>query len=168
MTPDGRKLLGLALLGLCIWVVSWPTHWSGVESAQAARPARLLEGFERSRGIIETSRNVCLLLELYLSDTPQQQSRGLMYVEQLDDNEGMLFRHAQPITINMWMKNTYIALDMLFIRMDGTIAGIATDTTPLSTDRVTSSEPVPAILEVNAGFAAHWKIEPGNRLLAVN
>jgi uncharacterized membrane protein (UPF0127 family) len=135
---------------------------------ESARPARLLEGFDRSRAIIETSRNICLLLELYLADTASQQSRGLMYVEQLDENEGMLFRHSRPFQINMWMKNTYIPLDMLFIRSDGSIANIATNTTPLSTDRISSSEPVPAVLEMNAGFAQRWRVESGDRLLTLN
>jgi uncharacterized membrane protein (UPF0127 family) len=66
------------------------------------------------------------------------------------------------------MKNTYIALDMLFIRGGGSIAGIARDTEPLSTRRINSPDAVSGVLEVNAGFADRWDIRPGNRLLTIN
>jgi uncharacterized membrane protein (UPF0127 family) len=173
MTPDrGRffrsPLPGLLLSGLCLLVIGLSAAWLPAEPVRAAKPSRLLEDFDRSRGIIETTRNVCLLLELYLADTPEQQARGLMYVEQLDENEGMLFRHSRSALINMWMKNTLISLDMLFIRTDGSIASIARKTTPLSTERISSLETVRAVLEMNAGFADRWGIEPGSRILAIN
>lgn len=91
-----------------------------------------------------------------------------MYIEQMDEWEGMLFTYPQPVAMTMWMKNTYISLDMLFIRQDGTISSIAKNTTPLSTSRISSAEPVPMVLELNAGFTDRWLIEPGNRLLTIN
>ncbi len=137
-------------------------------SVQAARPARLLAGFEQATTVIETSGIFCLLLDIYLTNTPDQRAQGLMYIEQIDEFEAMLFSYPVPAGINMWMKNTYISLDMLFIRQDGTIAGIAKNTTPLSTQRISSPEPVTMVLEVNAGFTDKWRIESGNRLLSIN
>jgi uncharacterized protein len=66
--------------------------------------------------------------------------------------------------VSMWMKNTYISLDMLFIRPDGTIARIAANTEPLSTRTVSSGEPVLSVLELNAGSAARLGIRPGDRV----
>jgi len=65
----------------------------------------------------------------------------------------------------MWMKNTYVPLDMLFIRADGTIVNIAHDTVPLSTKVLSSSGKVRYVLEVNAGIAKHLGIVPGNHVV---
>ena len=171
MIPD-RNPLRLTVLALCIgtawWALSWTLGPTPIETARAARPPGLLAGFGQSRGVIETSRNMCLLLELYLSDTPAHHAQGLMRIEHMDEFEGMLFRYSRAARITMWMKNTYIPLDMLFIREDGSIAGIEKNTAPLSTRRLSSPEPVSGVLEVNAGFADRWRIEPGDRLLTVN
>ena len=91
-----------------------------------------------------------------------------MFIDQMDELEGMLFRYDRVATINMWMKNTHIPLDMAFIRGDGTIAGIERRTQPMSTKRISSPEPVPFVLELNGGTTERWGIEPGNRLLAIN
>ncbi len=172
MTSDGRNPVHLILPAMLLVILDWtsgsPPGWTTINSVHAARPAGVLASFDQASGIIETSRNICLLLTLYLSDTPAQHSRGLMFVEQMEEYEGMLFRHSQPVDINMWMKNTYIPLDMLFIRQDGSIAGIEKNTTPLSTRRISSPERVSGVLELNAGFADRWAIEPDNRLLTVN
>jgi len=136
--------------------------------AMAARPASYLQGFETARAVIETSRIVCIVLDIYIADTGRQHSQGLMFIEQLDEHEGMLFRYPSDAILRMWMKNTYIPLDMLFIRGDGEIAGIARNTTPMSTKTIASPEPVRFVLELNGGTTERWQIETGNRLLAIN
>ncbi len=118
--------------------------------------------------IVETSRIFCLVLDAYLADTPDQHRQGLMFIDQMGEFEGMLFRYDREATINMWMKNTHISLDMVFIRGDGEIAGIARRTKPMTTTRISSPEPVSLVLEVNGGMTERWGIEPGNRLLAIN
>jgi len=137
-------------------------------TAQAARPPGLLADFATATAIIETSALSCLAISIYLADNDPQQRQGLMRIEYLDEYEGMLFRYRDPSIISMWMKNTYISLDMLFIRQDGRVATIARRTTPMSTTRITSSEPVTMVLELNAGFAEEKSLETGNRLLAVD
>ena len=62
----------------------------------------------------------------------------------------------------MWMKNTIMSLDMLFIRADGTVGHIARETRPFSTDRITSRGEVVGVLELNAGFARRWRVTAGN------
>lgn len=144
---------GLLIIGLA---------WTAL--ASAIEPAHLVAGLERGHVVIETAAGRCLNVEVYLADRPAQQSRGLMYVERMEEFEGMLFRYPGDRILVMWMKNTYLSLDMLFIRADGTVAGIAASTTPLSESRIRSPEPVTAVLELNAGFAERWGIETGSRV----
>lgn len=141
---------------------------STVNTAVAARPGRFLAEFRQSRAIIESSGPRCLVLDIYLAETPGQRAQGLMYIEQMDEMEGMLFTYPQPATMTMWMKNTFVSLDMLFILPDGTISSIEKSTRPLATARISSAEPVTMVLELNAGFTERWQISPGNRLLSVN
>ena len=79
-------------------------------------------------------------------------------------DQGMLFDFGRIEPVAMWMQNTYLPLDMLFIRADGTIARIAANTEPLSTRTIPSGEPVLAVLELNAGTAAKLGIKPGDRV----
>lgn len=137
-------------------------------TVQAAKPARYLAGFATATAIIETSALSCLAISIYLADSRLQQTQGLMRIEWLDEYEGMLFRYREPAAITMWMKNTYISLDMIFIRQDGRVVSIAGRTTPMSTVRLTSPEPVTMVLELNAGFAEEKSFETGDRLLTVN
>ena len=91
-------------------------------------------------------------------------SRGLMFRRSMAADHGMLFDFEQPQPVAMWMKNTYLPLDMVFIRSDGTIARIAADTEPLSTAVISSNEPVLSVLELNAGTAAKLGLRPGDRV----
>ncbi|WP_446831344.1 DUF192 domain-containing protein [Candidatus Foliamicus sp.] len=128
--------------------------------------AQDLGSLARAQGVLEASGGACVLLELWLAQTPAQQRRGLMYVRDLPETRGMLFLYEREQPLSMWMKNTYVALDMLFIRADGTVARIATDTRPLSLVSIPSGEPVNRVLELKAGVAQRWGLQPGDRLLA--
>ncbi|MFT3730636.1 MAG: DUF192 domain-containing protein [Hyphomicrobium sp.] len=99
-----------------------------------------------------------------VASTEKEKALGLMFRTELDDNQGMLFPYAAERGLQMWMHNTYIPLDMLFIRSDGTIARIEEQAAPLS-DRVISSEvPVLAVLEIPGGAAARLGIKPGDKV----
>ncbi|KQS74942.1 hypothetical protein ASG32_07510 [Methylobacterium sp. Leaf361] len=91
-------------------------------------------------------------------------ARGLMFRRHMAADHGMLFDFEQNQPVTMWMKNTYLPLDMVFIRPDGTISRIAADTEPLSTAIIPSGGPVVAVLELNAGTAAKLGIAPGDRI----
>lgn len=91
-------------------------------------------------------------------------AQGLMYRRSMPADQGMLFDFGRVEPVSMWMQNTYLSLDMLFIRPDGTIARIAADTEPLSIRTIPSGEPVLAVLELNAGMAAKLGIKPGDRV----
>ncbi len=99
-----------------------------------------------------------------IADSPAEREKGLMFRKHLPDGQGMLFDFDSEQDIAMWMKNTYIPLDMIFIRGDGRIARIAENTTPLSTTIIPSVAPVRAVLEVAGGTAARLGIAPGDRV----
>lgn len=155
MRTDRRpRALALALL---VWMLSGPA--AGLE------PAHLVAGFPRGQAVLETSGPRCLLIDLFIASTPEQRAQGLMFVESLGEFEGMYFGYSSPVGLVMWMKNTLVPLDMLFIGPDGAVANIARDAQPLSTTRIGSGGPAIGVLELNAGFASRWRVSPGTRLL---
>jgi uncharacterized membrane protein (UPF0127 family) len=96
--------------------------------------------------------------------TPEEQAKGLMFRRQLPEKQGMLFDFHREQPTAFWMKNTYIPLDMIFIRADGRILRIAENTKPLSEDLVPSGGPVRAVLEVIGGTAKKLGIAAGDRV----
>ena len=100
-----------------------------------------------------------------LAVSPAQRSQGLMFREDLDEDRGMLFDFGRPQVASMWMRNTYVPLDMLFIDAEGRITQIAANTQPLSDTVVASREPVRAVLELRGGVSAKLGIEPGDRVI---
>jgi hypothetical protein len=99
-----------------------------------------------------------------LAVTPEDQARGLMYRRELPEGQGMLFDFHREQPTTFWMKNTYVSLDMIFIRADGRILRIAENTVPLSEALVSSGGPVRAVLEVVAGTARKLGLAPGDRV----
>jgi uncharacterized membrane protein (UPF0127 family) len=100
-----------------------------------------------------------------LATAMEQQVQGLMFRRTLAPDAGMLFLYTDDHDIQMWMKNTLIPLDMVFIRADGTIINIAERTVPQSLATIGSEGPARAVLEVNGGTAARLGIKPGDRVL---
>lgn len=100
-----------------------------------------------------------------LALTPDQRSQGLMYRREMARDAGMLFDFGSRAgRASMWMKNTYIPLDMLFITPDGEIESIAERTTPRSLEAISSRGPVRYVLELSGGTAARLGIKPGDRV----
>lgn len=99
-----------------------------------------------------------------MATTEQEKETGLMYRKELADGKGMLFDFSPEQQISMWMKNTYIPLDMIFIRADGRILRIAENTEPLSTKIISSGGPAKGVLEVIAGTAKKYGIAAGDRV----
>ena len=100
-----------------------------------------------------------------LPRTPDQMARGLMHRRQLAADAGMLFLYPADRAITMWMKNTLIPLDMLFIAADGRITRIARDTQPLSLATISSLGAVTGVLEIGGGESERLGIEVGDRVL---
>jgi uncharacterized protein len=99
-----------------------------------------------------------------MATTEQEKETGLMYRKELPDGKGMLFDFSPEQQVSMWMKNTYISLDMIFIRADGRILRIAENTEPLSTRIISSGGLAKGVLEVIAGTAQKYGIKPGDRV----
>jgi hypothetical protein len=99
------------------------------------------------------------------ADRPSQE-RGLMYRREMAPDAGMLFDLHQSEQISFWMKNTYLPLDMVFIRADGTVSSVEPNAIPFSTASIPSQEPVRAVLELNGGRASEVGIRPGARVHA--
>ncbi|MDZ7644966.1 MAG: DUF192 domain-containing protein [Woeseiaceae bacterium] len=134
--------------------------------AEAAGESPDLDAFfPRSDLIIVASRPACYHFGVHMAVNSEQWRRGLMHVRDLDPWRGMLFVYGEEAPRSMWMKNTFIPLDILFVRADGRIATIARDTEPLSLRSIPSGEPVQYVLELNAGTAARLGIATGDRLV---
>ncbi len=99
-----------------------------------------------------------------IADTDALRQYGLMFRYTLPGDRAMLFDFGQARQVGMWMKNTYIALDMVFIRADGTVASVAENTVPHSLEVVGAAEPVLAVLEVAAGTARRLGLKPGDKV----
>ncbi|MEO6945850.1 MAG: DUF192 domain-containing protein [Nitrobacter sp.] len=99
-----------------------------------------------------------------MATTEEEKTTGLMYRKHLPDGQGMLFDFSPAQQVSMWMKNTYISLDMIFIGADGRILRIAENTEPLSTRIISSQGPAKGVLEVIAGTARKRGLAPGDRV----
>jgi uncharacterized membrane protein (UPF0127 family) len=117
------------------------------------------------RNTIEiASRTGVHLFSVEFVDNDKDRAQGLMYRKSLPEGQGMLFDFGREQDVAMWMKNTYIPLDMIFIQGDGRILRIAENTTPLSERIIASGGPVRAVLEVIGGTAQKLGIAPGDRV----
>jgi uncharacterized membrane protein (UPF0127 family) len=118
----------------------------------------------RSDLLLETASSQ-FRFEVEIADDPAERAKGLMFREALADNAGMLFLYPEPQEVEFWMKNTPLSLDIVFVRKDGSIARIAEQTIPFSTDMIASGEEVSAVLEVKGGMMRQLGIAVGDRLL---
>lgn len=104
-------------------------------------------------------------IEIEVAETPEQKSLGLMFRTSLADGKGMLFPYPVAQEITMWMKNTLIPLDMVFIRADGVVHRIEVRTEPLSETVIASKGPVTAVLELAGGAAERLGLKPGDKVV---
>ena len=101
-----------------------------------------------------------------LANTPQQMAQGLMFRQSLAPDRGMLFAYDPPAVATMWMKNTLIPLDMLFVDEHGRIVNIGERAVPGSLAAIAAAAPVRAVIELNGGTASRLGIRPGDRVLS--
>jgi uncharacterized membrane protein (UPF0127 family) len=129
-----------------------------------SEPLEDLDNFPRGQLEIALNRKQSLTFEVWLADTPPRQQQGLMFVRSLPPMRGMLFVWQSPKQLGMWMKNTYIPLDMIFIDERGHIQNIAERTTPHSRQTVHSLGMAIAVLEIAGGEARRLGLRPGQRV----
>lgn len=158
-TPElnhpGRGQLRIALTALALFLLPG--------TALCAEPATH-DDFPRSTLEIRTTGGR-QSFKISIADTPARQELGLMYVTRLPADEGMLFPQQKPQIMSMWMKNTYVPLDMLFIDERGRIVCLLANTEPRSLKIRSCNKPVRAVLEIGGGEAAERGIHIGDRVL---
>jgi len=98
-----------------------------------------------------------------IAETSEQQARGLMFREEMDDDHGMLFVFPVTRPTSFWMQNTPMPLDLIFIAEDGRVVSVEQGE-PFSTRPIGPPDPVRFVLEIKAGIAQETGIEPGTRL----
>jgi uncharacterized protein len=150
----------VSLLSLCA-----PLAGARADPPAAADDQYLDRLFKRSTLQIATPDARLHNLNVWIADDDARRARGLMFIEHLDEDAGMLFIYPQPQTISMWMKNTRIALDMVFVRADGRVESVVANTEPMSLKTIRSKGEVVAVIELNAGSAARMKIGPGAQVI---
>ena len=126
-------------------------------------PALALVAFEKSELIIESGA-AKHRFAIEVARTPEQLQQGLMFRPKMAADAGMLFLYDPPQPIAMWMMNTLIPLDMLFIGVDGRIINIHERAVPGSTATIESAGPARAVLELNGGTAARLNLKAGDRV----
>ncbi len=148
---DLHRRLGWLSLAVAVAIALCPYAGSAARAA-SVQPLEIVTG------------NGVQVFSVEMATTEQEKETGLMYRKELADGKGMLFDFSPEQQVSMWMKNTYISLDMIFIRADGRILRIAENTEPLSTRIIPSGGLAKGVLEVIAGTAKKYGIEPGDRV----
>ncbi len=138
--------------------------FSAFAAAQVEPTLEPLDEFPQSSLEIE-SRTTRHRFEVWVADSTPRRAQGLMHVKALPSMRGMLFIYPEPRVVSMWMKNTLIPLDMLFVAADGRIIRIARQTQPFSLVSISSMGPVIAVIELAGGEAGRLGIETGARVL---
>ena len=133
-------------------------------SGQSFTVVDLDRDLNKSSLIVSTSKKTCYLLSIWVAHSIKEKARGLMYVRNMPEQSGMLFVYTESDQRSMWMKNTYIPLDIIFIKNSETISSIARDTEPLSLKNIRSIEPVNYVLEINAGMTKKMGIVPNDKV----
>ena len=133
-------------------------------SGQSFTVVDLDRDLKKSSLIVSTSKKTCYLLSIWVAHSVKEKARGLMYVRNMPEQSGMLFVYTESDQRSMWMKNTYIPLDIIFIKNSETISSIARDTEPLSLKNIRSTEPVNYVLEINAGMTKKMGIVPNDKV----
>ncbi len=157
--PRQVETLRVIALSLLVWLLALAVYPASAGAQQG------LAEFERDRVVLRTNAGQEYTFDVELAVTPQQQAQGLMYRASLARAAGMLFIYRPVRRVDMWMRNTAIPLDMLFIAEDGEIVRIAERTVPFSLTIISSRTPVRAVVEINGGTVARLGIGLGDRVM---
>lgn len=147
-----RLLSALSLIALVMFSGLAPASAQGAPGGSKLEPLQITTASGRHEFSVEVMR------------TDEERARGLMHRRYMAANRGMLFDFKTEQPVSMWMKNTYLSLDMIFISRNGSVTHVAADTEPLSERIISSNGPAFAVLEVNAGIAAKIGLKVGDRV----
>ncbi len=154
-------VLGIGAIPAC---AAQPGPGAAVAATAASFQPAQLRNFTRSQLAIER-RGGRDTLQIWLAETSEEQQQGLMFIQQLPNDHGMLFVLGAPRPMSMWMKNTYVSLDMLFVDARGRITHVVERAKPLSEDIISSGGAVAGVLEIAGGEVQRRGIAVGDRLI---
>jgi len=155
-SPSSRS--GFFLFGIIALMVA--LVFAYVYPATPAAPV-----FPHGNLLIQRADGKKFPLAIEIASTPAQTEHGLMFRRSLPPDTGMLFLFTPDRPASFWMKNTYIPLDMLFVRADGTIVKIAARAVPFSLAPIDSDQTVRGVIEINGGAAKEWGLKTGDKVL---
>ena len=147
-------------LAILVWLLgpAWQLAWADPADA----PLDLASYPRTDLTIRQANPARVRSFRVWVADTPQRSEQGLMFVSDLPESEGMVFPLEPPRVETMWMKNTYIELDMLFIGASGRVTKIIERAAPLSLATLSSEAPVTAVLELRGGSVAKLGLKVGD------
>ncbi len=162
---ESRSLPRRALLALAASILATVVGVAAPPAARAGTPEPL-SAFPRSVLAIRTVAGRGLDFRVWLARTPGRAEQGLMFVRTLDAHDGMLFPFPRDQPVVMWMKNTYVPLDMLFLDARGRIAAITRRAQPLSLDLIYAPSGTRAVVELQGGICDRLGIRVGDHALS--
>ncbi|MBW9117188.1 DUF192 domain-containing protein [Rhizobium cauense] len=122
--------------------------------------------FDKEPLIVQTASGKRLNFIVEIADTNEQRARGLMYRKEMADDAGMIFDFGVARRVQMWMENTILPLDMLFVDSTGTIRNIKENAVPYSRDIIDSMTDVKYVVELNAGIVGKLGIKVGDKVMS--
>jgi hypothetical protein len=127
-----------------------------------------LSAFPQSLLAIRTSSGKVVNFKIWEADSRKREEQGLMFIREMDEHTGMLFMFPENKPVRMWMRNTYVSLDLLFLDAHGKIDYIAERATPLSDAIIGPATAEFAVLELKGGACEHFGIKVGDQVLHKN
>src|SRR5580700_8408173 len=134
---------------------------------QGAAPEPL-SAFPQSLLAIRTSSGKVVNFKIWEADTPKREQQGMMFIREMDEHTGMLFMFPENKPVTMWMKNTYVSLDLVFLNAQGKIDYIAANATPKSEAIIGPPTPEFAVLELKGGACESFGVKVGDKVLHKN
>lgn len=150
-----KRPTALAAIAVLLALIAAGSAWWGFAQAtpSASETTALIHSGERTHAF-----------SVEIADTDAKRAQGLMFREELGPNEGMLFDFLEERPVSFWMENTFIPLDMIFARSDGSIVRVHANAVPHDRTPIPSGEPVQFVLEIPGGRADELGIEAGDTL----
>jgi uncharacterized protein len=154
-----RKMAGGALVALFLCAADVSMPMPAMAQQQASQT------FATGNLTIRTAAGKSYPFTIEIAITDPQREQGLMFRKEMADNHGMIFDFGEPRRVQMWMENTILPLDMLFIQGDGTISHIRENAVPYSRDIIDSHGDVKYVLEINGGRAKALGLKVGDKVI---
>ena len=162
MTNPAQRSRRFPLLARCAAALALATLAAAGRADVAREDALPLDAFPRERLVVETRSARRIEFDAWRADTPRTREQGLMFVPHLEASQSMFFVYDPPARVSMWMKNTLIPLDMLFVDAGGCVVKVERQARPQSLALIAAPAPVALVVELAGGAAAELGIGPGD------